>query len=256
MIYTEAALFLSTRSEVLGRFEGWYDQRLTQRLVLQPRVELNLSAQNIPQTRIGAGLSDAELGLRLRYEIARTVRSLCRRLLRGEDRPHRRRRPCGRQGRHDDEPRSRCALLVLMADASCASAAIVAATGGGSRGCKHVRGKIGAPGAIRTPGPQIRSLMLYPAELRVHWSGADRSGFAGVQVPLRDKHAPHTALRDGPVPPPARAARGDPDACRLLAAFGGRLPARSRRGRSRRPASRTRWPSPFLPRRRIRRSTR
>ena len=26
----------------------------------------------------------------------------------------------------------------------------------------------GAPGAIRTPGPQIRSLMLYPAELRVH----------------------------------------------------------------------------------------
>ena len=27
---------------------------------------------------------------------------------------------------------------------------------------------VGAPGAIRTPGPQIRSLMLYPAELRVH----------------------------------------------------------------------------------------
>ena len=27
--------------------------------------------------------------------------------------------------------------------------------------------KIGAPGAIRTPDPQIRSLVLYPAELRV-----------------------------------------------------------------------------------------
>ena len=27
---------------------------------------------------------------------------------------------------------------------------------------------IGAPGAIRTPDPQIRSLVLYPAELRVH----------------------------------------------------------------------------------------
>jgi hypothetical protein len=26
----------------------------------------------------------------------------------------------------------------------------------------------GAPGAIRTPDLQIRSLMLYPAELRVH----------------------------------------------------------------------------------------
>lgn len=27
--------------------------------------------------------------------------------------------------------------------------------------------KNGAPGAIRTRGPQIRNLMLYPAELRV-----------------------------------------------------------------------------------------
>ena len=27
-------------------------------------------------------------------------------------------------------------------------------------------GEIGAPGTIRTSGPQIRSLMLYPAELR------------------------------------------------------------------------------------------
>ena len=26
--------------------------------------------------------------------------------------------------------------------------------------------KTGAPGEIRTPGPQIRSLVLYPAELR------------------------------------------------------------------------------------------
>jgi hypothetical protein len=33
----------------------------------------------------------------------------------------------------------------------------------------------GAPGTIRTSDPQIRSLMLYPAELRVRWSGADRS---------------------------------------------------------------------------------
>ena len=37
----------------------------------------------------------------------------------------------------------------------------------------------GAPGAIRTPGPQIRSLMLYPAELRVHGVG-DLAGWAGV----------------------------------------------------------------------------
>ncbi len=39
----------------------------------------------------------------------------------------------------------------------------------------------GAPGAIRTPGPQIRSLMLYPAELRVHWNAAIRDGGPHVQ---------------------------------------------------------------------------
>jgi copper resistance protein B len=71
MVQTEARLFVSTRGEVLGRLEAWYDQRLTQRTVLQPRVELNLSAQDSPDRRIGAGLYDAELGLRLRYEVAR-----------------------------------------------------------------------------------------------------------------------------------------------------------------------------------------
>lgn len=34
---------------------------------------------------------------------------------------------------------------------------------------KENRKMIGAPGAIRTPDPQIRSLMLYPAELRVRY---------------------------------------------------------------------------------------
>ncbi|TZG29578.1 copper resistance protein B [Sphingomonas montanisoli] len=67
----EAAAFLSDKGDVLGRFEAYYDQRLTQRLVLQPRVELNLAAQDVSENRIGAGLSSAELGLRLRYEITR-----------------------------------------------------------------------------------------------------------------------------------------------------------------------------------------
>jgi copper resistance protein B len=68
---TEAALFLSNKGDVLGRIEGYYDQRITQRLILQPRIELNLAAQDVPETRIGSGLSNAELGLRLRYEIRR-----------------------------------------------------------------------------------------------------------------------------------------------------------------------------------------
>jgi copper resistance protein B len=68
---TNGALFLSNRGELLGRIEGLYDLNLTQRLILQPRTEINLSAQNIQQTGVGAGVSNVELGLRLRYEVTR-----------------------------------------------------------------------------------------------------------------------------------------------------------------------------------------
>lgn len=71
MFEVEGALFLSDKGDLFGRLEGYYDQRITQRLILQPRVELNLSAQDVPENRLGAGLTDAELGLRLRYEITR-----------------------------------------------------------------------------------------------------------------------------------------------------------------------------------------
>lgn len=67
----EGALFLSNKGELLARAEGSYDQRITQRLILQPSVELNFSAQNSRELGIGAGLSDAEVGLRLRYDIRR-----------------------------------------------------------------------------------------------------------------------------------------------------------------------------------------
>jgi len=67
----EGALFLSDRGDVLARAEAWVDQRITQRAVLQPRMEVNLAAQDVPEQRIAAGVSSIELGLRLRYEIAR-----------------------------------------------------------------------------------------------------------------------------------------------------------------------------------------
>jgi len=67
----EGALFLSDKGELLARLEGSYDFRLTQRLVIQPRAELNFAAEDIPSRGIGSGLSDAELGVRLRYEIKR-----------------------------------------------------------------------------------------------------------------------------------------------------------------------------------------
>jgi copper resistance protein B len=67
----EAALFLSNKGELMGRFEGSYDQRITQRLILQPRVEINAAAQNSRSIGVGSGLSDVEAGLRLRYDIRR-----------------------------------------------------------------------------------------------------------------------------------------------------------------------------------------
>jgi copper resistance protein B len=67
----EGSLFLSSKGDLLGRGEIYYDQRLTQRLILQPRAELNFAAQDVRENRIGSGLSSAELGLRLRYEIRR-----------------------------------------------------------------------------------------------------------------------------------------------------------------------------------------
>ena len=67
----EGAVFLSSKGDVLARVEGSYDWRLTQRLILQPRAELELAAQDIPESDIGSGLSTGEFGLRLRYEIRR-----------------------------------------------------------------------------------------------------------------------------------------------------------------------------------------
>ncbi|QNM83356.1 copper resistance protein B [Sphingomonas sabuli] len=67
----EGALFLSNKGEVMARLEGYYDQRITQRLVLQPRAELNFAAQSSRQIGVGSGLSDAEIGVRLRYDIRR-----------------------------------------------------------------------------------------------------------------------------------------------------------------------------------------
>jgi copper resistance protein B len=71
MFEVDAALFVSTRGDVTARIEAEIDQRITQRLILQPRIEANLSAQDIPLLGVGAGLDQIEAGVRLRYEIKR-----------------------------------------------------------------------------------------------------------------------------------------------------------------------------------------
>ena len=65
----DAAAFVSEKGDVTARFEGEHDARITQRLILQPRAELEFSLQDVPELGLGAGLTTAEAGLRLRYEI-------------------------------------------------------------------------------------------------------------------------------------------------------------------------------------------
>ena len=69
MFEVDAAAFLSNKGDLTARIEVEYDQRLTQKLILQPRAEVNLSARDIPELGIGSGIDNLELGLRLRYEI-------------------------------------------------------------------------------------------------------------------------------------------------------------------------------------------
>lgn len=71
MFEVDSALFLSHRGDLTARIEAELDQRITQSLILQPRAEINLAAQDVPQLGVGAGIDSLELGVRLRYEITR-----------------------------------------------------------------------------------------------------------------------------------------------------------------------------------------
>jgi len=67
----DTALFIGESGRTALRLEAEYELLFTQRLVLTPEIEVNFYGQNDADTGVGAGLSDVELGLRLRYEIRR-----------------------------------------------------------------------------------------------------------------------------------------------------------------------------------------
>ncbi len=67
----DAAAFISGKGDVTARIEAEYELLLTQRLILQPRAELNFAFQDVSDLETGSGLSTVEAGLRLRYEIRR-----------------------------------------------------------------------------------------------------------------------------------------------------------------------------------------
>jgi copper resistance protein B len=67
----EATVYLGESGQTAARFEAAYELLFTNRLILQPLVELNLHGKDDPRRSVGSGLSTSELGLRLRYELRR-----------------------------------------------------------------------------------------------------------------------------------------------------------------------------------------
>ncbi len=67
----EPALFVSEDGDVSARLTATYDALLTQRLILQPRLDVNAALQRVSEFGVGSGVNDVEIGLRLRYEIRR-----------------------------------------------------------------------------------------------------------------------------------------------------------------------------------------
>ena len=67
----EATAYVGGSGRTHLRLETEYELLLTNRLILQPRIEANIFGKADPERHVGAGLSTTEAGLRLRYEIRR-----------------------------------------------------------------------------------------------------------------------------------------------------------------------------------------
>jgi copper resistance protein B len=68
---TEATFYVGEQGRTAMRVKTEYELLFTQRLILQPEGEANLYGKADPARQLGSGLSDLEIGLRLRYEVRR-----------------------------------------------------------------------------------------------------------------------------------------------------------------------------------------
>jgi len=66
-----ATAYIGQSGQTAARVEIQYETLLTQRLILQPLVEVNLYGKDDAHRDIGSGLGTIEAGLRLRYELSR-----------------------------------------------------------------------------------------------------------------------------------------------------------------------------------------
>ncbi len=69
----ESALFVSHRGDVSARLTTTKDMSLSQRLILQLRLEANAAVQRVKKFTTGSGFNNVEGGARLRYEIRREL---------------------------------------------------------------------------------------------------------------------------------------------------------------------------------------
>ncbi len=67
----DATLYVGDEGHSAFRLEAEYELLLTQKLILQPRLEANVYGKTDTANERGQGLSDVALGVRLRYEIRR-----------------------------------------------------------------------------------------------------------------------------------------------------------------------------------------
>lgn len=63
--------YASDEGHFAAKLASSYDLSLTQTLILQPQAEMNFYSKADPARQLGSGLSDIDLGLRLRYELSR-----------------------------------------------------------------------------------------------------------------------------------------------------------------------------------------
>ena len=68
-----ATAYVGASWRTQARIEAEYEMLITNRLILQPRAEINLSGKSDPERGVGSGLSDADAGVRLRYEFRREL---------------------------------------------------------------------------------------------------------------------------------------------------------------------------------------
>jgi copper resistance protein B len=69
----EATAYVGEDGRTAVRFSGTYELLLTQRLILQPELDVEIYGRDDARNGIGAGLAQSELALRLRYEIRREL---------------------------------------------------------------------------------------------------------------------------------------------------------------------------------------